>query len=615
MAVNRRWKHPCLRLARAGAAGALGAGLAGAVAPGLPQGPRHEARSAETTPHRDEAPAPRDERVGAADEPSPETPDPGALPGPEPLLVAGDEDHFWMIWRTPDRPARGVPGGAIELRHAAFGVAAPRLRSVAWFTHAPLLMAARETRLWLLFPEDRAAEPERLVRPGAPEEPDDAPRHSLYTVSVRHGAVAGSHVIEPRDRLELVGPLPKGIGDPVALAGSDSGPLVLSLAEGRLLLSGPGTDGWWTAGTVPLAATAGVFSVVPVGVEGRRFAATASRHRRDEIFRFRLEPGGDGWVIVPEDDAPRLIESDDAGSVRSFHCVGGQLVRAEFLPDGRVVAALVRGERLIPFGSIDGSPSDDAADVRGPGPEPWPPMIRAAGGRDALRLCALDGVGVRDRHPVLVWMAIDGAVARSRGPGTGATPVFGSVGASILGAMVLLMAILLLTAIQVDGTARRSDRVDDAPFFARVLAAGADLFPGVLLAALVLRVSLEDVAVLARGMAGVDAWPIGDLLRPLLPVAPLAVVLTAAAGAAFERGFGSTPGKFLIGARLALEPGRSAHPPRIVLRNLLKALTILCPLLLLAVWIHPRGRLLHDRAGGTRVVLPGAPGRDGGRSG
>lgn len=613
--MTRRWSHLCRRSVWAGATGAVCAGLAGAAAPGLPQGPHPAARSAETPPHRDEVPAPRDERADAAEDPVPEAPDPGALPGPEPLLVAGDEDHFWMIWRTPDRPARGVPAGAIELRHAAFGVAAPRLRSVAWFTHAPLLMAARETRLWLLFPEDRAADSERLVRPEAPGAPEDAPRHSLYTVSVRPGAVAGAHVIEPRDRLELVGPLPKGIGEPVALAGSDTGPLVLSLAEGRVLLSGHGADGWWTAGTVPLPATAGVFSLVPVGVEGRRFAAAASRLRRDEVVRFRLEPGGDGWVIVPEEDAPRLIECDDAGSVRTFHRVGGQLARAEFLPDGRVVAALVRGERIIPFGSIDGSPPGDGAGVGGPGPDPWPPMVRAAGGRDALRLCAIDGATVRDRRPVLVWMALDGAVTRSIGPGTGATQVFGSVGASILGALVLLTALLLLTSIQVDGAVRPSDQAEDAPFFARVLAAGADLFPGVLLAALLLRVSLDDVAVLARSMAGVDAWPIGDLLRPLLPVAPVAVVLAAAAGAAFERGFGSTPGKFLIGARLAVAPGRGAQPPRIVLRNLLKALTMLCPLLLLAVWIHPRGRLLHDRAGGTRVVLPGHPGRDGGRSG
>ena len=122
----------------------------------------------------------------------------------QPTAAAGQE-HVWFTTR------RAQPDDPISLCHHAAGAGEGYFSAQMKLTSAPEQMVAWGDRVWLVLPRDPRSE---------------TPRREVFTVQVQLDPATGWYYPVPRDRLEVVEPLP-GLGELVALVGTADGPVAL----------------------------------------------------------------------------------------------------------------------------------------------------------------------------------------------------------------------------------------------------------------------------------------------------------------------------------------------------------------------------------------------------
>jgi len=492
------------------------------------------------------------------------------------LLAAASPDHLWWIEKGEDdwllwhsSPLSEEPAGV------------PVRRIAARFGSSPEALAAREDRVWLLFP---------------PESRDGVARREALTLSTRRNPAVGHWFTLPAHGAELL----PSLETPLLAAGGAS-------AAGEALGFAAGPDGPWA-----------LLAGGPADRLGVRLARPAGDAFAPRLARL----GPRGWESWPLD--PALVT--EGATLVTLASGAVALVGAD--PE-RPASRLVRREL------VDG----------GPGPAGWigvsPRAFEAwlvVDGRDALAARTEDAIVLHHLRPasgsdgaiatLLAWttvpmpavpwavvgerrgavvLAVSGAVAERRrvGPLDAEArvdplgePGFGAsswIHLPLLAALVLatLMALAFLRALRDE----RSDAPDATtppplPLPRRAVALLVDWLPGAVAAGIVFGVGPRDLVRVPFTALDIDA---------ALPAA-LAAALACLVGFLGEAISGRSPGKWVVGGMVTLRDGRPAGPIRLAARNLLKLLVLLAPPLAFVTLFSPTGRGVPELLSGTAVT-------------
>ncbi|MHC4963386.1 MAG: RDD family protein [Planctomycetota bacterium] len=474
----------------------------------------------------------------------------GALPG------ASSDDHLWVIVRTP------APGSRIELRHCAPGTDGPfYTRGLTLAVDDPdavEAMAAWGNQLWLVF----APTPPAFPTPG------EAPRRETFTVQVHRNPALEAWYHVPHDRLRAVASL-QGAGTLAGFVGTADGPVAMIVdrmaqGPGLVQLRGPqwqelslpqglGPGPWWLGSSGPDGR-----SLVLLG-EPDRPGGPATVHRRD---------GAGAWSAGEATLGP--------GRPRSLTRVGGNVALVvERAPQGPVEVAYVRPGVLLRLARL--TPPEGRWSVLG----------------------TRDGLSLLEQVP-------EGEVAIST-----IDPISGTVGQRQVMAPQRLMTVRVLhrpllmalgiTALMVIVLFKPSASASAVvlpvsmvtlPPLRRLVAVAVDLALSAVVTLLVFRCPVVELL----------WWPLwtADLA---VSVPFLAMIgLTVAHCTLAELAAASTIGKKLLGAKVVSCDGARPRARAIIVRNALKVIVLLIPVLAVFALLDPHVRGLGDHVARTVVV-------------
>jgi uncharacterized RDD family membrane protein YckC len=494
----------------------------------------------------------------------------GFMSGAGALPAASSDDHLWFIVRTP------APGSRIELRHSACETEGPfytrGLTLAVDVPEAVEAMAAWGNQLWLVF---------------APT-PGEAPGRETFTVQVHRDPALEGWYHAPHDHLRAVAPL-DGAGSLAGFVGTADGPVAMIVDQA---LPAPGDAGpgsaprrltlvqlrgsRWQEVSPPPGLRAGPWRLGATGPDGRglvllgepaRPGGPATVHRRD----------GEGAWSTGE-----LLLA--AGRPRSLARVGANAALVvERSADGPVELAYLRPGVLLRLGRLA------------------PPLGRWS----VLGACG----GLR-----LLEQVRPGEVAVSR-----IDPITGDVGPRqvmvpqpLFTARVLhrpLLLLLAITALMViflfkpgasAATVALPAGMAVLPPLPRLTAVTVDLA----LSALV------TLAVFRCPPAELLWWPLWTV--DLAASVPFLVMigLTVAHGTLAELAVACTLGKKLVGARVVNCDGSRPMAGAILVRNALKVIVLLMPVLAVFAILNPHMQGLGDQVARTVVVRTAAGDED-----
>jgi uncharacterized RDD family membrane protein YckC len=495
----------------------------------------------------------------------------------ESLIGASSDDHLWFVLS----PAR--PPGPIVVRHHARESGGPYYSRGLELGRAPNAvpeaLAAWNNRLWVVFrPRSGMADGEL--------------RRQAFTVQVRLNPAFGGWYYDPPDRLGVL-PALDGRGELAGLVGTDDGPVALLVAGGPPPLRPPVRDPderprlmalWtsqWTAVDLPPGFrgldTARLAAAGPDGLTLVILEPAAGQRQRTMTW-WRDAEGG--WTASE-------IDLDLSGVV-SVTRAGAMIAIASHDPaGGEVEVGYLRRNGVLPVASF----------VAGE------PHFTILGMRDGPRYVGVSEAG----EPRLATIdPISGAVGEPLAMSSQRLVTQG------LWHLPLLVAVTIIAVLFVFLFRPSPERAVPLPEgmvplrpLARLTAVAVDLAAAGLVAALVL--GIDQPAVFLR----LPLWtPELDAAIPGFVM----VGFTALHSTASELLGGWTLGKLLVGGRVIAPDGSRPTPGAVILRNLVKLVILLVPVLVVVALFNPHWQGLDDQVGRTLVVRrhtpETAPGKD-----
>lgn len=500
------------------------------------------------TPAADEAPIPFAEL-------------PGAASGP----------NIWFATSDPERERRSV------IHHHATDREAPLVRVAAALDGGVEAMAAFGDRVWI------------VLSPRAGTDP----RREVVTLETARNPVSELDYSWPREGPMLLPSLP-GRGRLMGFAADASGPVALLWPESlrsERVRRGDATDavpevhrldrnGRWIResvsvpkGTAPwsrlLDLGGGRLGLLAGGIDGRtcRVAPLAAAVSEERASRDGAEEASD---LVPERwDLPESeIVATTIAAGRPLVVLRTEFARIDLVyprPDARLELALL-------------------ATPRGP----W----RVDGTADGIRVLEQfdEEFRIRSVDP------IDGRVGPDR---TLEAPSFGAgawLHLPLLGMLTVtaILALVLFKPIAEQVPPTVPENAAPLAWWPRLAALAVDLLPGVLLAMAWFGTTPAEFALL-------PAWSLD--LEAAMP-SSAAIGVTVVWCLAWEIPLGRTPGKMLVGGRIAAVEGGRPGPWRTVVRNLFKGVLLYAPVLAIFTMLSPFGQGIGETLSRTLVLGP-----------
>lgn len=484
----------------------------------------------------------------------------------EVLTSASSDEHIWVLV-----PAPGSPRSWVLRHHAALSGSDELTQGIA-LAEPPEKLAAAGDRLWLV---------------NAPEPVGDSWRRSVFTLEVRHNPVFDTYYYDPPGRLGIA-PSLEGGGRLAGFTGTGGGPVAL-------LVSADGAADLESSRLLRLESSAWIDLPLPDGFAGGvcRLAA-AGEAGRELVLLAAPKAGGTGavaWWLRPDPEGWRHVNLDPriGGRPWSLPEVAAStrvgVAAALILTDlgGGAGVAYLRPGQLLPLGPLPVTA----------------PSWTILGVRDGLRLVEMDPAGGLSMRRI---DSTTGAAAASRtltGQRLSTGPIFHLL-------LVASMAVgVLLVLFLVRGGSKRPATLGEGlellPLPLRFGAAAIDVALGAGAALALLRVGPADLALLPMWTPNLaDA-------RPAL----LAIALSVAHSAAGELLVQRSLGKILIGARVVSAGGGRPTVLALLVRNAVKALVLLVPVLVVVTAMNPNRQGIEDLAARTLVVAARRPARGG----
>ena len=489
------------------------------------------------------------------------------------LIAAGAGEHAWFAAVAPEEGANGVP---FRLFHHATDMNGPHFRVPAELPRLPGAMTAYGDRVWLLF------EPES-GRAGRP-------RRELLTLSTRRNPATGLYFYQPPDRMELL-PSLDADGVVAGVTATEAGVAVLVVPPP-----------WRSAG---VEAGEGSTAASPGLVEPRLHWF----HQRDwhELPLPEMEDGLRPVAIARAGDPVRLVIASmpaAAGSTELVLHTARDASVTEWSAQRVTLPGGVRFAGLVELGGQIGvvlRPSDAQS---------WRVMTVRPGGLTGeidfvpdFRQARI--VGLRDRAMMIEAQRGQSfrisSVDLATGAATGPEELQPQRAASNPESMVPLGIMVVLVVVVMALVVRPLPRLERAlvPEGTRLLdmprRAGAlliDLAPAAAIALLVTGAEPHTLLIFP-----VFSPPTVELL-PMV----LTVVLTAVHSVVAELLVGRTLGKIVMRGHIITMAGKPPRPAQVLARNLLKAITLAIPYLVLFVALNPYRQHLGDIVARTFVI-------------
>ncbi len=490
-----------------------------------------------------------------------------ALPG-----TASDE-HLWFVLQDP------AGGETARLHQHARNLDGPYDQMMLQLPRAPLAMAAWGNQLWLVYPPRLTADSRQ---PGQRE---------VYTVQLGQNPVTGRYYTIPRDRLEVVAPLP-GRGKLAGLVGAPGGPLALltppqradsgveasedsaaaePVLEEPVLLQLQSVR--WTPIELPKGFDgSGRCHLTAAGENGEQLVILAasspsSRRRPDETVEVHWRDGAGRWTSS-EATLP-------SGRLRSLARAGGQTVAVMTSLDGeRCGLFYLRPTRFLALAEF-GMPQ-----------VPWS-VFGLAG---ELRIVAGRAQGRMTMRSIERITGRLGDVEQIQPPPVDMMYLLR------LPALLAVAAITLALAALYRPGSRPAISLPAglgvAPPSMRITALLIDMLPAGLISLWILRCSPGDLI----GMPLMTAT-----FEQSMPYSLMAL-LTILHSAVTELVAGRSLGKIVVGSRVIMVDGGKPGRARMLLRNLMKAFVVLFPPLAVFTLANPNLQGLEDLSARTIVV-------------
>lgn len=541
--------------------------------------------------------------------------------GAQEIVGAGSDEHVWF--------ATVEPGGAgrVRLYHHALDMGGPYFRSPMTLVEAPAAMVAAGDQAWIVFD----------VNPK-----DAVPRREVCTIHARRNPATGWYFYEPEGALSPLPPLPTG-GALAGAAATAEGLAVLIMPRRRptvelvdeidrptlLVLKGnawvseplpePMKDARLAFLTNTEDSTGAGALVIAAVVDRGASTAAGEGHRAGSIERspkllVMLRRQGGSWLTGPLIDGTMETTERHRGAGVSGLGVPATL----FSSQGRAILGLLSGDgsptrdemRLGVIRRLDRPDlSDDSGIEAGPGRmsdaplAEWLPFVTLSpphqrrlvvGTRQGLlaierRSGDMMGLRVIDGMTGLVGASEPMVVQPLSAAGRVYLPL-------LLTALTGTMLVVILVRPLSPGECRFQPGSRPAELTRRLAALGLDVAP-----CLALSLVLTGANVTALGHFPLWAPTAGEAW-PLI----LATALLAGYSFVCEVLWGRTIGKALLGLRVARVTGEPPGVGRLFVRNLVKAIVLLLPPLMILVLLNAYRQQLGDIVAGT-VVVEDAP--------
>ncbi len=513
--------------------------------------------------------------VSAQEESQSQSASDARTPPHERVPAAGTDEHLWMLFPS----ATGY-----ELLHHATLMKGPGARTAISLPDAPAHFAAAGNRLWLVYEPTAIRAGEARIRP-------------VYTVRAVANPATGLFFNDPPRRLELADALP-GAGRLVGVVGTSRGLMALlapaswraagveasensiaaedGLDEPRLLELGH--TGWMDVespeelkGLEPLALAADDRDQ-PI------ILATDPHPRQRAVYVFRRLSSGE-WVRHS-----LALSRDFLGTA----LVQNQLYLLMHDGASRLMSvALLRDEKVYPVAEVE---------VRG---RFW--GVAPLGTSIAL---IERNVSADDRPTLRLIDPIQGTVGDSvefqPQQVEGTTRLYMPFVLGLI--MTVILLIFVLRPMPTEPEAELAPGLVPLDLTRRMVALFLDALPGVFVAAMVLGTPLEEM------------WHLIWWSMTLVETESVALCAgtTVLHGAVSEMIWGRSFGKWIVGARVVTTDGEKPRSSAVVIRQILKFVTMVIPALGVFVLVNNTRQGMGELMSKTIVIWSRRPGEDAG---
>ncbi|MHC4825021.1 MAG: RDD family protein [Planctomycetota bacterium] len=487
----------------------------------------------------------------------------GLMAGAGALPAASSEDHVWFIVRSD------APRARLELRHCARDAGCPYYtRGLTLAVNDPNAieaMAAWRNQLWLVF----------APTPGEPA------RRETFTVQVQRNPALEVWYHEPHDHLRAVVSL-NGAGSLGGFVGTADGPVAMILDQG------PPETGETAARLLQLRGRQWHEVPLPRGLGREDWRLGAAGPDGRNLLLLQEPEGRGGPVVVHRRDADGVWSAGEVPlapvRLRSLSRVGPNVALVmETAPAGQVEVAYLRPGSLLRLAQLA------------------PPQGRwsVLGARDGLRLIGQTPLGevvmtridpisgdVGPREVMAPQSLMSGRVLHR--------PLFLALG------ITALMVIVLFRPTGSAATVALPESMAALPPLPRLLAVAADLGVSGVVSLILFR--CPPVELLWWPLWTTDLWASAPFL--------VMVGLTVAHSTLTELAAACTLGKKLVGAKVVGGDGARPSAGAILVRNALKTIVLLIPVLAVFSILNPHLQGLGDQVARTVVVRQRTGGDD-----
>lgn len=483
--------------------------------------------------------------------------------------AAAGQEHVWFTTHPagPDEP--------ISLCHHAAGAVEACFEAQMELASTPERMAAWGDRVWLVLPADYRSE---------------SPRREVFTVRTELEPAMGRYHPVPRDRLEVVEPLP-GLGTLAGFLGTVDGPVALIWPARET-----GSDRWDRGEPTAIHPTLEQPRLMqlhgdrwrdielPAGFESGRLGRLVTGGSDGRALRLLTDSAGDAALT-----AVYLRDAEDATwttyripldmqRVRSTHLVGDRpvLLLDSVEEAGGLELAYLRPTGLLPLAQLE-APTGFWA---------------VLGLRDGLRLLEwsetdAEAFTIRRIDPVTGQIGPRQDLGRPTAPAGSVFQI-----AILMAGLIVALALVFVARPAVRRAHPLAAGLVPLPVSSRLAALAVDAAPGGLLAVLI-----TDSA-----PAALLKWPLWTAgLSDGIPFLIMAAI-TVCHVTIVELTKGTTLGKSLMGGKVLSADGSRARPWPVLLRNLVKCLIVVVPPLGLFALLNPNLQGVGDLVSHTVVV-------------
>ncbi len=483
------------------------------------------------------------------------------------LPGAASGRHLWFATPDPARPRRSL------IHHVATDREIPAVRTAAVLDGQVEAIAAFEDQVWIVL----------APRAGT------KPRREVVTLSTARNPASGLDYSWPREGPTLLPSLP---GDTrlADFAADAAGPIALLWpAEWRSIrVRRLAADGEPPRCRLLRLSRANEWQEVDQTLPSlayERFAPSGNPTRSLSVLAPDPE-SPDSVVVLVEVATSEAAKSEggDAPSWRRWPVPMGQVVAAASLEHSELLT--IRRE----FGSLD----LDYPRERG-----LLELAKIDSPRGPWRVFAtLDGIRFVEDADGAFWIRAIDPISGEVGPAQELGPPTFASGAwlhlPILGALAIsaVLALILFRPIAEREPPTIPEGFEPLPWPRRLAALAVDLTPGVAIAMAVFGVSLREFSLL-------PAWSLdAEATAP----SALAIAVTFLWGVAWESIVGRTPGKMLLGGRVASAGDGRVGFGRVLVRNLFKSVLLAAPILAIFTVLNPLGQGIGEVLSRTLVL-------------